>query len=181
MSSPPPANNTCLTCYNNNNVSGQNIVTSLIVDLVIGALCYAGFVLFRNKFPVYSARLSSAGVSRRPPQMRYGSHWQLWSWLVPTWGVSDYEFLATSGFDALVSTRVVALGTAVFVPLTILGVGVILPINYIGSGAGTGSDNNLTYVFEKMTISNVDFGSSVLWCEIFNGGSNLFTLLFNFH
>jgi len=38
--------------------------------------------------------------------------------------VNDRDFLATAGFDALVMVRVTAFGIAMFVPLTVLGIGV---------------------------------------------------------
>lgn len=156
-------NGSCITCYNTQ-VTGDNLITSLVVDTIIGVLCYSGFVLFRGKFKVYSARLSADGVRFRPPAMRLTGHWRLWSWLLPTWSLTDHDFLVTAGFDAFVSTRVVAFGTALFLPLTILGIGILLPVNYaVGDALGAGDSSNLTYTFLRMTISNIEFGSSLLW------------------
>jgi hypothetical protein len=89
-------------------------------------------------------------------------------------GVSDKEFLASAGFDALVSVRVLSYGIALFVPLTIFGIGVLLPINYTGgyleqdydaldSSTSSNSTTNYTLVFLKMTISNIENGSPLLW------------------
>ena len=64
-------------CYDNE-VSGSNLVTSLVIDLLIGVLCYFGFVLWRDKFAVYHGRDFLPGVKRRPPPMKLGGHWQLW-------------------------------------------------------------------------------------------------------
>jgi len=44
--------------------------------------------------------------------------------LIPTWQLSDKEFLASAGFDALVSVRVVAFGVALFLPITFFGIAV---------------------------------------------------------
>ena len=82
--------------------------------------------------------------------------------------VSDKEFLASAGFDALVSVRVISYGIALFLPFTILGIGVLLPVNYTGGNLaqqeGVSHDSsNLTYVFLRMTISNIENGSPLLW------------------
>lgn len=39
---------------------------------------------------------------QRPPKLKLGSHWQLWSWLIPVFTVSDEELLQQTGLDALV-------------------------------------------------------------------------------
>lgn len=64
-------------CYDTS-VSGQNLLTSLVVDSIIGLLCYAGFVLWRGSFPVYHGREILPGVRRRPPPLKLGGHWQIW-------------------------------------------------------------------------------------------------------
>lgn len=44
--------------------------------------------------------------------------------MTPLWRVSDMQFLASAGFDSFVSVRVIAYGIALFLPLTIFGIGV---------------------------------------------------------
>lgn len=39
---------------------------------------------------------------QRPPPLKLGSHWQLWSWLIPVFTVSDEELLQLTGLDGLV-------------------------------------------------------------------------------
>ena len=79
--------------------------------------------------------------------------------------VSDRQFLLSAGFDALVSVRVIAYGLALFVPLTIFGIGVLLPVNYTSVNLNDqGVDSsNITHVMLKMTISNIPNGSPLLW------------------
>jgi len=85
----------------------------------------------------------------------------------PLRSVSDKEFLASAGLDALVSVRVLAYGIALFVPFTILGIGVLLPVNYtagyLEQDLPEADSDNLTLVFLKMTISNIENGSPLLW------------------
>lgn len=56
-------------------------------------------------FRIYYNRLEAPQVrpEQRPPPLRLGSHWQLWSWLIPVFSVSDEQLLEQCGLDALVS------------------------------------------------------------------------------
>lgn len=57
---------------------GQNIVTGLVVDIIIGALCLLGFVVWRSSFPIYHARLLLPDVPRRPPKLRLDGLHRIW-------------------------------------------------------------------------------------------------------
>lgn len=116
---PSPTGNT-----NSNSVTGTNVVSAMILDSILGILCYIGFVLWRGYFPVYRAREILPGVGKRPPKLSIKGFKRWWSWLIPVWKVSDAEFLESNGLDSLVSVRILSFGIALFVPWTILGVGV---------------------------------------------------------
>jgi hypothetical protein len=107
----------------NSAVTGDNLLAALAIDTVLGLLCYAGFVLWRGSFRVYHGREYLPNKRRRPPPLRLGGHRQLWSWLVPAWKLSDKDFLASAGLDALVAVRIIALGVALFIPVLVLGIG----------------------------------------------------------
>lgn len=64
-----------------------------------------------RSFRIYFQRLVSPLVSseQRPPPLKLGSHWQLWSWIIPVFAVSDQALLETAGLDALVGWWVHAL------------------------------------------------------------------------
>ena len=49
-----------------------------VLDAIIGLLCYVGFVVWRGRFKIYTARLVLPGVKRRPPAMRVDGHRRLW-------------------------------------------------------------------------------------------------------
>lgn len=57
---------------------GDNIVTGLVINFLIGLACYIGFVLWRGRFKIYYARLVLPQVRLKPPPLRLGGHWQLW-------------------------------------------------------------------------------------------------------
>lgn len=69
-------------------------------------------------------------VSRKPPQLHLHGHERLWGWLQPVFRVSDEELVRSAGLDALIGVRIISFGVLLFLPMTILGVAVLLPINY---------------------------------------------------
>ena len=153
-------------------VSGNNLVTALVVDTIIGLLCYIGFVLWRSSFSIYSRRKWLPNRIRRPPKLHLQGHWRIWSWLIPTWNVPDIELLRSSGFDALVAVRIVSFGIPLFIPYVVLGIAVLLPVNYHGGylaeeaekdgNSDSASSGNLTYEFLRLSISNIKPSSSLL-------------------
>lgn len=170
------------SCYDTQK-TGKNILTGLIIDVIIGALCLLGFVVWRGRFKIYYGRLVLPNVRSRPPPMQLGGHRQLWSWLVPVFHVRDAELLKTAGLDALMSIRVIRFGLLMLLPMTILGIGVVLPVNFTGGyytvetsgatpteGSGVnvtdGSPNSTDYLtsqFLRMTMSNIPPRSPLLW------------------
>lgn len=163
------ANCTAFDCVNviDNSVSGDNLVTSIFVNAILGLLCLLGFVIWRTQFGIYTTREHVPGVKKRPAKLPTNGFNRVWSWMALVRSVSDKEFLASAGFDALVSVRVISYGIALFLPLTIFGIGVLLPVNYTGGNLAQESadadSSNLTIAFLKMTISNIENGSPVLW------------------
>ena len=79
----------------------------------------------------------------------------------PAWGVTDKEFLTSAGFDALTSIRIISYGIGLFLPWTIFGIAVILPVNYTANNLA--SSGNLTATFTQMTMSNIPNGSQLMW------------------
>eukprot|EP00890_Picochlorum_soloecismus_P002178 jgi/Picsp_1/2961/NSC_01185-R1_erd4-related membrane protein len=158
-----------ITCYNTN-VTGENVVTSIILDVILGVLCYIGFVLWRGYFTVYRGREILPGVRNRPPKLSIKGWKRFYTWMIPAMKVDDAEFIASAGIDALVAVRVLSYGGLLFIPVGLAGIAILLPINYTGdyfvqTGAvgNDTSSSNLTYLFLRMTISNIENGSSVLW------------------
>ncbi|KAL4421157.1 hypothetical protein ABPG77_000792 [Micractinium sp. CCAP 211/92] len=162
--------NSSSSCYNTQ-INGDQILSGMIINLVIGTLCFAGFVLWRDKFRIYFNRLQLREVppALRPPPLDVSGLRRLWSWLGPVLTVPDKRLLESAGLDALMAQRVIGFGNLMFAPLTILGVGVLLPVNYTSyepDPATTQTDANGTTVndaFLKMTMSAIPHGSPVLW------------------
>lgn len=152
------ANSSALACYDTT-TSGDNIVSSFYINLIIGMLCLLGFIVWRGYFTIYFTKLALPGVSPRPPTMKLSGHHRIWSWLVPVFKINNEEFLRMSGFDAFVAVKIITYGVTLLIPMTILGVGVLLPVNYTYTDIGSDTSS----VFYRMTISNIANKSPVLW------------------
>ena len=128
-------------------------------------------MLWRDFFPVYRGREILPGVRFRPPKLSLKGIGRYWNWMWPSFGVTDTEFLKSAGLDALVAVRILSYGLALFLPVGALGIAILLPVNYTSNGLiqdgyapeNTTSSGNLTYMFARMTMSNIPNGSSLMW------------------
>lgn len=167
-------------CYNTA-ISGENLITGMWLNFLLGLMCYLGFVLFRGKkgFEFYHARLLLPCVSRKPPQLKLHGHERLWGWLLPVFKVSDEELVRSAGLDALIAVRIISFGVMLFLPMTILSLAVLLPINYTSDYYKLSAEQDqimdeYTSVFMRMTISNIRQGSPLLWVHFIFCYINIF-------
>lgn len=154
----------------NTSVSGENVLSAIIIDAILGVLCWIGFVLWRGFFPVYRGREILPGVRHRPPKLSLKGHRRYWNWMIPSFKISDAEFLKSAGLDALIAVRILSYGLALFLPVGILGVAILIPVNYTSDGLKVdnqapenATNGNLTYFFLRLTISNIPNGSDLMW------------------
>lgn len=156
------------SCYNTK-IDASQILSGIVINCAIGALCLIGFTLWRGRFRIYFNRMCLAEVppALRPPRMQLGGHHQLWSWLVPVFTVPDGKLLESAGLDALISQRIIGFGCLMFLPLTILGLGVLLPVNYtsyeVPPNTDSSAPDSVNDQFLKMTMSAIPHGSPLLW------------------
>ncbi|KDD76067.1 late exocytosis protein, partial [Helicosporidium sp. ATCC 50920] len=174
----PCANSTSPICYNTA-VSGQNIITSLWFNTAVGALCYLLFVYFRAHFRNYDVRVHARSISLRPPALDLRGARRFYSWLVPALRIKDEDLVKSAGLDALVAVRALGFGLMLLVPVCVVCIGVVLPVNYLGDYFGRGvaeadasaagspppsfDPDSLSTTFVKLTMSNVAPGSKLMW------------------
>ncbi|KAL5543695.1 hypothetical protein UlMin_007479 [Ulmus minor] len=82
------------------------------------------------------------------------------SWISTAINVSENEILQTTGLDALVVVRLFKFGIKFFVVCSLIGVVVLLPVNYNGQGDGPSTSH---HSMDAFTISNIRRGSNRLW------------------
>ncbi|CAK9317067.1 unnamed protein product [Citrullus colocynthis] len=81
------------------------------------------------------------------------------AWIPRAFHVSEDEILSSGGLDALVTIRLFKLGINFSVVCSVIGLVVLLPINYFGQDTPSRSYHSL----DSLTISNVSEGSNWLW------------------
>jgi hypothetical protein len=148
---------------------------SAISSLIFGTLVFLGYGLIRgSKWPenlrlVYEKRVQIWDLPCRPPplpKIQGISKW--WTYLYPVFTLSDLELLRTASTDALFLIRFLVMGFQIFAPITVISLGLLLPIYLTGTGLeqsqeyGTSISNNM-----KATLSNINQGSSALWIPFF--------------
>ncbi|XP_059670373.1 CSC1-like protein HYP1 isoform X1 [Cornus florida] len=84
-------------------------------------------------------------------------------WVREAWRPSEAELLSISGLDAVVFMRIFTFGFKVFSFAGIIGVFILLPINYLGNQLSADFSDLANKSLDSFTISNVDNGSNWLW------------------
>ncbi|PHT29582.1 CSC1-like protein [Capsicum baccatum] len=141
------------------------LLTSVGINL---GLCFLFFTLYSilRKQPgnaeVYAPRLVAEGKSQ---QTDFNLERILPSagWVTRAWRPSEAELLSISGLDAVVFMRIFIFSAKVFTFAVIMGVFILLPINYMGKQLSLDIFDLPNKSLESFTISNVDDGSNRLW------------------
>ncbi|CAI4211876.1 unnamed protein product [Parascedosporium putredinis] len=74
---------------------------------------------------VYAPRLKHADEKHAPPPIGK----KIWSWVKPLWNSSEAEMVGYVGMDATIFLRFTRMCRNIFVILTVLGCGILIPIN----------------------------------------------------
>ncbi|CAI9764741.1 unnamed protein product [Fraxinus pennsylvanica] len=84
-------------------------------------------------------------------------------WIRRAYSVSEEEILETCGLDVLVLIRLFKFGINFFVVCSLVGLLVLLPVNY---NAGGGGPSRLPHSMDYFTMSNISKGSNWLWVHL---------------
>ena len=112
-----------------NNITASDVGTSAIVNAILGLLSFLGFGILRSRIKIYRARLASPATTVKPPRLPEGGLSQIFSWIPPVLLMSDQSLLECSGLDALMYTRFLMLSVQFFVPISVVSLGVRLPVH----------------------------------------------------
>ncbi|KAJ4835385.1 CSC1-like protein hyp1 [Turnera subulata] len=147
------------------------LLTSVGINL---GLCFLFFTLYSilRKQPgnvfVYAPRLVHKEKSEQQQQPGYGEFnlqrlLPSAGWVRRAWQLSDDELLSISGLDALVFTRIFTFSVRVFTCAVVVGICILLPVNYLGNQLSIDFHNLPNKSLDSFSISNVDDGSNRLW------------------
>ncbi|KAK7365055.1 hypothetical protein VNO80_13831 [Phaseolus coccineus] len=141
------------------------LLTSVGINLGLCLLFFTLYSILRKQpgnITVYAPRLVAEG------KVKEGGHFNLErllptaGWVKQAWEPSEEEFLSSSGLDAFVFMRIFIFSLKVFAVGGIIGMFVLLPINYAGSQLSDDSDFQHKSL-DSFSISNVNNGSNRLW------------------
>ncbi|XP_015066622.1 CSC1-like protein HYP1 isoform X1 [Solanum pennellii] len=142
------------------------LLTSVGINL---GLCFLFFTLYSilRKQPgnaeVYAPRLVAEGRSQQISNFNLERLLPSAGWVTRAWRPSEAELLANSGLDAVVFMRIFIFSAKVFTFAVIVGIFILLPINYMGKQLSLDLFDLPNKSLESFTISNVDDGSNRLW------------------
>lgn len=106
---------------------------------------------------VYATRAKYADSKHAPPTITKG----LFGWVPPLIKTKEQDLVDKVGLDAAVFMRVCRMLRNIFTILAILGCGIIIPINIVGSGTAFASQG----IFYRMTPQYM-FGSPLFWAYV---------------
>ncbi|KAI4352535.1 hypothetical protein L6164_006775 [Bauhinia variegata] len=141
------------------------LLTSVGINL---GLCFLFFTLYSilrkqpSNITVYAPRLLAEGKLQQRGQFNIEQLLPSAGWVRKAWHPSEEEFLSNVGLDALVFMRIFIFSLKVFTFGGIIGLLVLLPINYLGSQLSDDSDLP-NKSLDSFSISNVNNGSNRLW------------------
>ncbi|ONI19170.1 hypothetical protein PRUPE_3G263100 [Prunus persica] len=143
------------------------LLTSVGINL---GLCLLFFTLYSilKKQPsyldVYAPRLVAA---KEESEQRNGFNFERLlptaGWVKRAWQPSEDEFMSATSFDAVVFIRIFIFSLRVFGFAGIVGVVILLPINYLGTQLDADSSDLANKSLDSFSISNVKDGSKWLW------------------
>ncbi|GAB4834805.1 hypothetical protein Ancab_033073 [Ancistrocladus abbreviatus] len=88
------------------------------------------------------------------------------NWMPQALGMSEAEIIEHAGFDSVVFLRIYTLGLKIFVPITILAILVLVPVNFSGGTVSFLSTELVTSNIDKLSISNVQPKSAKFFAHI---------------
>ncbi|CAH9085256.1 unnamed protein product [Cuscuta epithymum] len=145
-------------------MEAESLLVSAAINIALALFLLSLFSVLKNQpfyAPVYYPRRLSLGqhpfASGSPSALRRLLPFV--QWIRGAVRVSDDQILETHGLDVLVFIRIFKFGIRFFIVSSLVGVLVLLPLNYFGSNGQSKSYHSM----DSFTISNIESGSNRLW------------------
>ncbi|KAJ6707503.1 CSC1-LIKE PROTEIN HYP1 [Salix viminalis] len=165
------------------------LLTSVGINLGLCLLFFTLYSILRKQpgnLYVYAPRLVDKEKSRQQESGDFDLERLLPSagWVRNAWQLSEDEILSVSGLDGLVFTRIFTFSLRVFTIAGVIGIFILLPVNYFGNQLSDDFDHLPNKSLDSFSISNVNDGSNRLWVHF--SAAYIFTgvvcyLLYNEH
>ncbi|KAK4841685.1 hypothetical protein QYF36_008837 [Acer negundo] len=142
----------------------RGLLASAVINIGLAFVILALFSILKKQpsnAPIYYARR----LSQDPDNVTFHRSFTLSrflpsiSWISRASRVSEDQILQTSGLDALLVIRLLKFGINFFMACSLIGLVVLLPVNYSSRGGPPSSHNTM----DSFTIANIGKGSNWLW------------------
>ncbi|XP_075094039.1 hyperosmolality-gated Ca2+ permeable channel 2.5 isoform X4 [Nicotiana tabacum] len=143
-------------------MKAESLVVSAAINIGLAILILSLFSILKKLpfyAPVYYARRLSLGHRSDHQSFNFRRLLPELNWISRAVRVTEEEILDSCGLDVLVFVRLFKFGIRFFVVCSIVGVLVLLPLNYTGSTV----PNTSSHSMDAFTISNISSGSDRLW------------------
>ncbi|XP_073145075.1 CSC1-like protein At3g54510 isoform X2 [Henckelia pumila] len=143
-------------------MNAESLLVSASINISLALLILTLFSVLRKQpsnGPIYYARRLSQ--HQHVSFHRRFFPWRLLpsvEWVSTALRVTEAEILDNCGLDVYVFVRLFKFGTNFFMVCSVVGLLVLLPLNYKAGGKGSPS-----YSMDSFTISNISSGSNWLW------------------
>ncbi|GAB4826544.1 hypothetical protein Ancab_033438 [Ancistrocladus abbreviatus] len=149
--------------------AGVNILSALIFLLAFALLRIQPFndrVYFPKWYlkglrfsPTYSGALVTKFVN-----LDFRSYLRFLNWMPDALRMPEEELIEHVGLDSAAYLRIYLLGLKIFVPITVLALAILVPVNLTNSTLALA---NVTYSdVDKLSISNIPLGSQRFWAHV---------------
>lgn len=142
------------------------LLTSVGINLGLCLLYFTLYSILRKQpgtVVVYEPRWVAEEKSKQRRHFSLESLLPSPGWVGRAWQLSEEELLSISGLDAVVFIRIYIFSLKVFTFAGIIGVCILLPINFMGDQLSIDFSDLTSKSLDSFSISNVDDGSNRLW------------------
>ncbi|GAV86555.1 DUF221 domain-containing protein/RSN1_TM domain-containing protein [Cephalotus follicularis] len=153
--------------------AGINILSAVIFFLVFAILRIQPFN-DRVYFPKWYLKglrespMHSGAFVRKFVNVDFRSYLRFLNWMPAALKMPEPELVEHAGLDSAVYLRIYLMGLKIFVPIAFLAWTILVPVNYTDNtleAAAKLRDITSTNI-DKLSISNVEFGSQRFWAHI---------------
>ncbi|KAG0047434.1 hypothetical protein BGZ83_007523 [Gryganskiella cystojenkinii] len=145
---------------------GTNIALSLIT---LGAFCW----LRPRNGVIYAPKFHHASDEKRPPKLEGG----YFSWMKPVWSCPDTDLVDKIGLDAVVFIRFTRMTRRMFQAMTVIGCGVLIPINVIATIRAQQQQQIPADKIDKIAMLTMSGITNLNWLWAHVGATWLFSLI----
>ncbi|XP_057462899.1 protein OSCA1-like [Actinidia eriantha] len=145
-------------------------ITSAFVFLVAFAILRLQPFNDRVYFPKWylkglrSSPSSSGAFVGKFVNLDFKSYLRFLNWMPEALKMPELELIDHAGLDSAVYLRIYLLGLKIFVPMTLLALAILVPVNWTNRSADLGKFTHSD--IDKLSISNISLGSDRFWAHI---------------